>query len=116
MSCENHTFNSNKESFDWDKNMINNCSDNEIDRVIKINLTKRIEKFRPDKARSKSELTGNGDILSWKENKKSETVDLKFTIKKRNPNLKSSQEFSNTGSRFNKSMMTSKDNVFYTLN
>jgi hypothetical protein len=94
---------------------MNNCSDGEFDKVIKSKITKKVEKFRHDKVRSKSELIGNGDILTWQENSQIESANVKISIRKRNPNLKSGDEFSNTGTRFNKAMMTSKDNIFYSF-
>jgi hypothetical protein len=113
MKCENHTFNSNKETFDWDKNMIDTFSDREYEKATDAKIEKKIEKIRPDKVRCKSEFIGNGNILSWNEKTKIEIEQPKFSIKKRNPNLKSEMEFNNTGTRFNKAMMTSKDNILY---
>jgi hypothetical protein len=113
MKCDNHTFNSNKESFDWDKNLMNNFSDKEFDNIIKSKITNKIKETRPDRVRSKSEFIGNGDILEWNEKSKIEIEKPKYGIRKRNPNLKCGEEFNNTGTRFNKAMMTSKDNIFY---
>jgi hypothetical protein len=115
MICDNHTFNSDKDTFNWDKNITNNFTDKEYETIVRTKIPKNLEKSRPDKVRSKSEFIGNGNILSWNEESKIELEKPKFSIKKRNPNMKSINEYDYVGTKFNKSMMTSKDNIFYSF-